>query len=131
MRNQDERGKSEVYRGERNESGWDYGGKGNTANADVHCFNCNKSGHYQKDCKSPPYCFCCKKDGHKSSDCPKKKGLRVYGLGLPGQGFYSIRVPVKESVKKGAKGVMTILQGTASVDIIRTELKNIYRVNVN
>lgn len=52
----------------------------------------------------PPYCFCCKKDGHKSSVCPEKKGLRVCGFGLPGQGFYSIRVPIKEKTKKGARG---------------------------
>lgn len=78
IRNQEDRGRHEAYRGDNTDSGWDFKGKGTT---DVHCFNCNKSGHYQKDCKNPPYCFCCKKDGHKSSVCPEKKGLRVCGFG--------------------------------------------------
>jgi hypothetical protein len=63
-----------THRGDRVESGWDYRGKGSMTNLEVHFFNCNKSGHYQKDCKNPPYCFCCK-DGHKSSMCPERKGL--------------------------------------------------------
>lgn len=105
--------------------------KGAYGSAEVHCFNCNKNGHYQKDCKNPPYCYCCRKDGHKSSMCPEKKGLRVCGFGFQGQGFYSIRIPVKEGAKKGARGVMTILEGSAIVDMIRTELKAIFRENVD
>lgn len=62
--------------------------------------------------------------------CLEKKGLRVCAFGLPGQGFYSIRVPIKEGVKKGAKGVMTILQGAATVDKIRAELQAIFREKI-
>lgn len=45
VRNQDERGRIDTYRGDRADSGWDSKGKG-TMNAEVHCFNCNRSEHY-------------------------------------------------------------------------------------
>lgn len=45
--------------------------------------------------------------------------------------FYSIRVPVKEVAKKGARGVMTILQGVATMEMIRVELRALFRENVN
>jgi hypothetical protein len=48
IRNQDERGKPDLYRSDKIEGGWDYRGKGGGHNSDLHCFNCNKSGHYQK-----------------------------------------------------------------------------------
>jgi hypothetical protein len=34
--------------------------------------------------------------------CPEKRGLRLCGYGIPGQGFYSIHIPTekKESGKK-------------------------------
>lgn len=130
-RNQDERRRSDIYRGDRQESGWDLKGKGSSINYDLYCFKCNKSGHFQKDCKNSPYCFYCRKDGHKSSMCPEKKGLRVCGIGLPGQGFYSIRVPVKERAKKGARGVLTMLQGSANIGMVRAELRAFYRENAD
>lgn len=100
-------------------------------NPELHCFNCNKSSHYQKDCKNPPYCYCCRRDGHKISMCPENKGLRVCGFGLPGQGFYNIRATIKEGGKKGARGVMTILQGAATIEMIRTELRALFTENVD
>jgi hypothetical protein len=63
--------------------------------------------------------------------CPENKGLRVCGFGLPGQGFYNIRATIKEGGKKGARGVMTILQGAATIEMIRTELRALFTENVD
>ena len=52
------------------------------------------------------------------------------GFGLPGQGFYSIRLPNnKTGPKKGARGVMTILNGSANIEI-RTELGALFREKI-
>lgn len=102
-RGQEERWRADPYRGGKPEGVWDKG-KG-SINTDIHCFNCNQSGHYQKDCRNPPYCYGCKKNGHKTSYCSEKRGLRVCGFGILGQGFYSIRLPNnKTEAKKGLVG---------------------------
>jgi hypothetical protein len=76
----------------------------------------------------PPFCYCCEKPGHRSSVCPEKKGLRLCGFGLPGQGFYSIHVPNDKEVKKTeVLGIMHILSGQASVGTIERELRHLYR----
>jgi hypothetical protein len=51
------------------------------------CHNCNLTGHLRKDCRNPPFCYCCKKSGHRSSACPEKRGLKMCGFGILGQGF--------------------------------------------
>ena len=38
------------------------------------CFNCNKSGHFARDCEAP--CRHCKKVGHNHRDCRSKKDRR-------------------------------------------------------
>jgi hypothetical protein len=56
---------------------------------------------------NPPFCYCCKKYGHTSSACPEKRGLKMCGYGIPGQGFYSIHLLVEKEVKtKEVLGLM-------------------------
>jgi hypothetical protein len=110
-----------------NQRGDVWKGKG-TQNQEEHCFNCNLTGHLRKDCVNPPFCYCCKKPGHRSSVCPEKKGLRLCGFCLPGQGFYSIHVPNDKEVKRNeVLGIMHIQSGQASVGIIERELRHLYR----
>jgi hypothetical protein len=58
--------------------------------------------------------------------CPEKRGLRLCGYGFPGQGFYSIRVPVHKEAKKGVVlGIMNIMRGQATVETMERELKHL------
>lgn len=55
--------------------------------------------------------------------CPEKRGLRLCGFGLPGQGFYGICIPAdKEEKKKEILGIMIIEYGIATVESIEKEL---------
>jgi hypothetical protein len=82
----------------------------------------------RKDCRNPPFCYCCKKSGHRSSACPEKRGLKMCGFGIPGQGFYSIHLPVEREAKSNeVLGLMHIMSGQASLGIIERELKHLFR----
>ncbi|CAN6372066.1 unnamed protein product [Urochloa humidicola] len=104
-------------------------GKAGFAPVENHCFNCNLSGHFRKDCTNPPFCYCCKKSGHRSSVCPEKRGLRLCGFGMPGQGFYSIHLPTDKEERKSKEclGIMTIEYGYADVAIIERELNHLFK----
>ncbi|XP_030003658.1 zinc finger CCHC domain-containing protein 7 [Sphaeramia orbicularis] len=55
----------------------------------VHCKNCNKTGHLSKNCSEPKKvspCFLCGTPGHQSSDCPYK---HCNNCGLPGHLYAS------------------------------------------
>jgi hypothetical protein len=54
--------------------------------------------------------------------------LRLCGFGLPGNGFYSIHIPAEKEVKKKeVLGIMSIKSGQASVGVIETELRHLFR----
>ena len=63
-------------------------GWGKNTPTENHCFNCNQIDHFRKDCTNPTFCYCCKKSGHRAPVCPDKRGMRVCGFEIPGQGFY-------------------------------------------
>jgi hypothetical protein len=99
-REQEERKvKEQGFRNNQKEESWDYRGKYKNMQGEP-CYNCNMVGHLRNNCSNPPYCYCCKKSGHRSTVCPEKRGLRLCGYGILGQGFYSIRVPVDKEIKK-------------------------------
>jgi hypothetical protein len=98
-REQEDHHHEEVRRSKAGEEG-DLRGKNPGPQADFHCFNCDGTGHMRKDCKNPPFCYCCKKSGHRSSVCPEKRGLKLCGFGIPGQGFYNIHIPTKPNLKR-------------------------------
>lgn len=56
--------------------------------SDVKCFRCLETGHHQTDCQSEPV-YKCKQKGHMAVDCKSldSKRLKMYGFGIPGQGF--------------------------------------------
>jgi hypothetical protein len=109
------------------EEDWDPRGKNKGPQGEP-CYNCNLVGHLRKNCPNPPYCYCCKKSGHRSTVCPEKRELRLCGYGFPGEGFYSIRVPVDKETKKGeVLGIMNIMSGHAAVETIERELKHLFR----
>jgi hypothetical protein len=99
-REQEERRfKEQRFRNSQKEESWDPRGKNKSMQGEP-CYNCNMVGHLRKNCSNPPYCYCCKKSSHRSTVCPEKRGLRLCGYGILGQGFYSIRVPVDKETKK-------------------------------
>lgn len=60
------------------------------------CFRCRQTGHHQTRCNNPPMRYKCKKSGHLATSCPVEKkyqGLKPFGFGILGQGFYSLQVP--------------------------------------
>jgi hypothetical protein len=96
---------------------------------DYHCFNCDGTGHMWKDCTNPPFCYSCKKSGHRSSVCPEKRGLRLCGFGIPGQGFYSIHIHSDRGAKakKEVLGILVVESGEANVEIIEKELRHLFK----
>jgi hypothetical protein len=106
---------------------WDLRGKGKGMQSEP-CFNCNLVGHMRKNYPNPPYCYCCKKTGHRSTVYLEKRGLRLCGYGFLGQGFYSTRIPVdKETKKKEVLGILNIMSGQATTEIVEREFKHLFR----
>jgi hypothetical protein len=127
-RGQDERRANEHNQWNRHrEEAWEARkGKVNLNQAEL-CHNCNLTSHLRKDCRNPPFCYCCKKSGHRSSACLEKRGLKMCGFGIPGQGFYSIHLPVEREAKsKEVLGLMHIMSGQASLGIVERELKHLF-----
>ena len=119
-REQDERRRREWAHTEHNfDQDREQKGRGNLTNESYY-FNCNQTG---------AFCYSYKKIGHRAPVCPEKKGLRVCGFGIPGQGFYSIKIPTDKinEKRKGALGLMTILADRATTAIIERERKNLFR----
>jgi hypothetical protein len=88
------------------------------------CFKCGREGHHQASCTNPPLCYSCHSSGHISANFPmlqSKRGVKLCGFGIPGQGFYSLQVDVSdvEMAKHPVRGILTVLQGVASVEMIR------------
>lgn len=60
------------------------------------CFRCLQAGHHQARCTNPLVCYKCKKTGHMTLGCSEEKrnqGLKLFGFGIPGEGFYSLQIP--------------------------------------
>jgi hypothetical protein len=125
-REQDDRRQTDDARRLRTTDDRESRGKSSGALADYHCFNCDGTRHMRKDCTNPPFCYCCKKSGHRSLVCPEKRGLRLCGFGIPGQGFYSMHIPSDRSSKnkREVMGIMVIEKGDADVSTIEKELRH-------
>jgi hypothetical protein len=55
----------------------------------------------------------------------KSKELKIYGFGIPGQGFYALDIDVvaKPGGVKGVGAIMKIVEGSHSVRVVEAELK--------
>ena len=96
------------------------------------CFRCLQSGHHQARCTNPPACYKCKKIGHTGSSCPddnKQHGLKLFGFGVPGKGFYQVQVPGMQTEQQSAIGIIHIKEGVASVTKLEAELKHLIQEN--
>uniref|UniRef100_J3N7V8 CCHC-type domain-containing protein n=1 Tax=Oryza brachyantha TaxID=4533 RepID=J3N7V8_ORYBR len=95
------------------------------------CFRCGQDGHHQAVCSNPP---ACQQTGHISAKCLvmaakfSKRGVRLCGYGIPGQGFFSLKIdlPDKELAKIPVRGVLTVREGVASVVKVENELKTVF-----
>nr|TKW39667.1 hypothetical protein SEVIR_1G194400v2 [Setaria viridis] len=65
--------------------------------------------------------------GHIATKCPSarvKKGMRLYGFGMPGQLFYSLTVPVENvEVDNSIRAIVSVLEGRGTKFYVSTELK--------
>lgn len=98
------------------------------------CFRCLQTGHHQARCSNPSVCYKCKKKtGHITSGYPedlKKLGVKLYGFGISGQGFYTLQVPgLKLSEQQATIGVLIVKEGIASVSKIEVELKHLIQAS--
>lgn len=104
--------------------------KGNRApNQDIKCFRCLGSGHFQVDCTNDPVCYKCKEVGHMAMDCKKFefKKIKMFGFGVPGQGFYTMNFPEDRIKTHQNTGLLTILAGDATEEKVDRELKNLVK----
>lgn len=91
--------------------------EGNKANPnpDVKCFRCLGMGHYHVNCTREPMCYKCKEKGHMAIDCKASdKKLKMFGFGIPGQGFYALNFPESKIKTHQSTRLLTILEGEAS-----------------
>lgn len=91
------------------------------------CYNCHQIGHHKSQCPNPSFCYTCKQSGHIATKCPSarvKKGMRLYGFGMPGQLFYSLTVPVENvEVDNSIRAIVSVLEGRGTKFCVSTELK--------
>lgn len=98
-------------------------------NADMRCYNCLEIGHHQYVCTNESVCYKCRDKGHLAVDCPNKgsKKLKMYGFGIPGQGFYAFDFSISKGNINQASGLITILEGEANEDRLDKELKHLVK----
>jgi hypothetical protein len=86
------------------------------------------SGHVQAECTNVPVCYKCKEKGHMAVDCNvDSKKLKMYGFGVPGQGFYAMNFPEATIKTHQNTGLLIILAGEASEEKVDKELKHLVR----
>lgn len=93
------------------------------------CFKCLQLGHLQVDCENEAVCYKCKETGHMAVECASSssKKIKMYGFGVPGQGFYEMIFPEAKVKISQTTGVITILEGEANEVKLDKELKNLVR----
>jgi hypothetical protein len=97
------------------------------ASSEVRCYRFLDMGHHQSDCTKEPVCYKCKQKGHMAIDCKINKKLKIYGFGIPGQGFYAIDIPEAKLKVSQATSFLTVIEGEATEDKIAKELKNLVK----
>lgn len=97
----------------------------------IKCFKCGREGHHQANYTNPPLCYSCHNTGHIASHCPlisAKRCVKLCGFGIPGQGFYSLQVEISDAevARAPVRGILTVIQGEASVSKVLAELKHLF-----
>lgn len=55
----------------------------------------------------------------------KKSRVKMFGFGIPEQGFYAVEIPGVKPDAENSLGLVTVLEGNASVSKVDKELKNL------
>jgi hypothetical protein len=96
---------------------------------EIRCFRCSQSGHHQADCPNDPLCYKCKESGHMAAECQNNKKLRLFGFGIPEQGFFGFDIPEKKVQVNMLNAVIHILEGEPTEEKLDRELKNLVQAN--
>lgn len=95
--------------------------------AGMMCYNRHQVGHHKSQCPNPSFCYACKQSGHIASKCSSarvNKGMKLCGLRIPSQLFYSLTVPVESvEVDNSIRAIVTVLEGRGTKVRVSTELK--------
>lgn len=59
----------------------------------IKCFRCMRIGHHQSKCANDLLCYQCNEFGHMATGYHSHKKLRLFGFGIPEQGFFGIDIP--------------------------------------
>jgi hypothetical protein len=81
------------------------------------------------DFPNDPLCYKCKEAGHMAAECHNHKKLRLFGFGIPEQGFFGLDIPEHKMQVVGLNVVIHILEGEPTEGKLEEELKNLVQAN--
>uniref|UniRef100_A0A804R877 CCHC-type domain-containing protein n=2 Tax=Zea mays TaxID=4577 RepID=A0A804R877_MAIZE len=96
---------------------------------EIKCFRCTQSGHHQSECSNEPLCYKCKGFGHMAAECHMQRKLRLFGFGMPEQGFFGIDISENKEQMAGLVASIHVLEGEPNEEKLEEELKNLVQEN--
>jgi hypothetical protein len=96
---------------------------------EIKCFRCTQSGHHQSECSNEPLCYKCKGFGHMAAECHIQRKMRLFGFGMPEQGFFGIDISENKEQMAGLVASIHVLEGEPDEEKLEEELKNLVQEN--
>jgi hypothetical protein len=90
---------------------------------EIKCFRCTQSGHHQSECSNEPLCYKCKGFGHMAAECHMQRKMRLFGFGMPEQGFFGIDISENKEQMAVLVASIHVLEGEPDEEKLEEELK--------